>query len=586
MSANLNGFSSFIHNVAEGGFNPENQRIELKCDDHGMLQPVITDKPKKMRWFRELFFKDENTRLTNVSKFLINAFNELESSSDSCIALEKLGNYFHSKKKVSEEWFQLAFSNISPIAQLKDEQIQLAEQIGKLFEATRNEADKTIQSAYRDADRVKVEAKVEAQVLYAKAVKNQPLTIQHPIHPSLTDLRSIEDGKEIFILCKDGKEIGIHPFILKLFPNSFFESYLNTRESLQDEPIDLSSYSNEVVEILIDYLYGGSKYTSMLTEQYLELQELADFLNLNTLKGHIQANLKSMFINKPDILITAITIIYTTRPDLKRNLLPLIGECLYCLHYAHTHLKNHLITTIFAQEAVQKILQDTTESPEIALEKSFLQTLLAYNLANGITERKENRDEAEKLLRQVALRGYPPAMTELGKLLELKHGKPSEEAIQWYAQAAAQNDSYAQNRLGYIYYHSFKDNKKAVELFQKSADQNNPFAKVNLARMFLNAEGIIMDSKNAEIYAKKIVDLCTDLPLYHNTQGRYILSYCYYHGIGVEKNIIKANEMHALASLKGLKNETPYHSRFPILNALENTTHFSTTVLSNSIGFY
>ena len=96
----------------------------------------------------------------------------------------------------------------------------------------------------------------------------------------------------------------------------------------------------------------------------------------------------------------------------------------------------------------------------------------------------------------------------------------------------------AQYRLGNMYYYGYgvnKDYKKAVEWYQKSADQGYKLAQNDLGHMYDQGYGIDKDYKRAiEWYQKSADQGCED--------AQYSLGNMYYYGYGVDKDYKKAIE--------------------------------------------
>ena len=88
-------------------------------------------------------------------------------------------------------------------------------------------------------------------------------------------------------------------------------------------------------------------------------------------------------------------------------------------------------------------------------------------------------------------------MTNSLFLAEIKNGgitpQDAKKAAYWYALAAEQGDSGAQNNLGLMYSEGQgvpQDAKKAVYWYTLSAEQGVPVAQLNLGLLYLHGEGI------------------------------------------------------------------------------------------------
>ena len=108
----------------------------------------------------------------------------------------------------------------------------------------------------------------------------------------------------------------------------------------------------------------------------------------------------------------------------------------------------------------------------------------------------KNKGEALKWIKKSADQGHIPAIAELGYQLYLDN--KYNDALPYFQKAADANNSFGQRMLGEFYMYGYanlnKDQAKAFELYKKSANQND---KV----------------------------------------GKYKVSYCLRHGVGVNKNV-------------------------------------------------
>ena len=86
-----------------------------------------------------------------------------------------------------------------------------------------------------------------------------------------------------------------------------------------------------------------------------------------------------------------------------------------------------------------------------------------------------------------------------------------------------------------------KDLKKAIELYQKAASQENAFAQTHLGICYKNGIGV---EKNIQ----KAIELFQKTAEQGNAYGQYNLGYCYEYGVGVEQNEHKAIELYQKAA--------------------------------------
>lgn len=112
-----------------------------------------------------------------------------------------------------------------------------------------------------------------------------------------------------------------------------------------------------------------------------------------------------------------------------------------------------------------------------------------------------------------------------------------EEGIKWLNMAAQNGHDEAQCHLGACYYNGDKlerDYNKAVKLFMMSKEKENPLAYICLGLAYLEGNGV--EKRNR----KKAYDCFKKAHELGEPIGTYRLANCYYIGIGVEKNLLKA----------------------------------------------
>ena len=112
------------------------------------------------------------------------------------------------------------------------------------------------------------------------------------------------------------------------------------------------------------------------------------------------------------------------------------------------------------------------------------------------------------------------------------------QALIFAMDAAEQGFLGSQNRVGYIYncFSICKNHQKALEWYQKDAEQGNAMAQNNLGNLYYNGNGVEQNYQKAAEWFKKSADqgYCQAL----NTLG-----YMFRNGIGVEQNYQKAVEL-------------------------------------------
>lgn len=103
---------------------------------------------------------------------------------------------------------------------------------------------------------------------------------------------------------------------------------------------------------------------------------------------------------------------------------------------------------------------------------------------------------------------------------------------------AETGDAGAQYELGMMYYE--KDYAKAVEWWQKAAEQGYAAAQGALGTMYVNGLGVPKDIANA-------VELMKKAATQGDSDAQYNLANMYYKGEGVSKDMVRAYAWHYLA---------------------------------------
>ena len=119
------------------------------------------------------------------------------------------------------------------------------------------------------------------------------------------------------------------------------------------------------------------------------------------------------------------------------------------------------------------------------------------------------------------------------------------EALQIYLQPEYRDDSYIQNRIGYIYQTTeFREDKKAVEWYRKSANQGNMHGQYNLGLMYKKGSGVAQDYQQALQWFSKAAEQ-------GNMHAMNSIGNLYNEGAGVEKDAVKAGNWYVEAARKG-----------------------------------
>ena len=126
---------------------------------------------------------------------------------------------------------------------------------------------------------------------------------------------------------------------------------------------------------------------------------------------------------------------------------------------------------------------------------------------------------------------------------------PNDTALVTKAKAG---DATAQWKVGKCYFDGEKgvmiDNKEAFKWFQKSAEQDNPFAKFYLGRCYDEGFAVIVNYTKANAFYKEAVKGLDTLALEGNSDAQYLLGMCYDSGFGIEENISEAIKWYKAAA--------------------------------------
>jgi hypothetical protein len=154
----------------------------------------------------------------------------------------------------------------------------------------------------------------------------------------------------------------------------------------------------------------------------------------------------------------------------------------------------------------------------------------------------EDVDEAVRLFRECAEKGYPPGWYALGHCCE-----EVPEALKCYRRGAKLGDPDAQNALGYCY--AFHDGVKhdfvrAIRWFRLAAKQGHALAQLHLGNCYDKGKGVPKDLARAVRYFRKAAKQGTD-------EAQFSLGKCYRDGRGVEKDFAKAERWLRKAAEQG-----------------------------------
>ena len=191
---------------------------------------------------------------------------------------------------------------------------------------------------------------------------------------------------------------------------------------------------------------------------------------------------------------------------------------------------------------------------------------LSYGFSNlgGLYNMSEDYSIAMEYFRKAADMGNGEAMCQIGLLYDSGKGvaKNIDTANQWYLKAGEAGDSNGYLNLANNY-KSAKKYDKAVSYFHKAVEMGNEDAIKEEANFI---KTIADDYYSAEDYAKALEYYCKAADL-GNASAMNQLGMMYYYGLGVTKDLVKAQQWYSQASekasvMKKLYNLLPPHPQF------------------------
>ena len=161
-----------------------------------------------------------------------------------------------------------------------------------------------------------------------------------------------------------------------------------------------------------------------------------------------------------------------------------------------------------------------------------------------------SEETALRFFENAAEQNHPSAQRNLAIMLENQASTDKNRIIELYEKSAAQNDGYALNNLAacYLTGDGVKQNvKEAVKLFDKAVKVGDDYAMVNLADCYSVGNGVKRDDKKAyELYEQAAKQ--------KNQDGLINAAECLFIGKGTKQDLKKAMEYFKIAADMG--NET------------------------------
>lgn len=134
--------------------------------------------------------------------------------------------------------------------------------------------------------------------------------------------------------------------------------------------------------------------------------------------------------------------------------------------------------------------------------------------------------------------------------------KDIDKAIEWYQKAADQGNADAQNALG-LAFKSAKDDIKAIEWFRKAADQGHADAQLNLGRAYFSGVEVVPEDKDEDVFVVVPKDVNKAIEWWRKAadqgfaEAQMALGRAYRRGNGVPLDIDKATEWFRKAADQG-----------------------------------
>ena len=154
--------------------------------------------------------------------------------------------------------------------------------------------------------------------------------------------------------------------------------------------------------------------------------------------------------------------------------------------------------------------------------------------------------KALKSLQERAATGDADAQCGLGKQYEFALGVPqdTQQAVLWLQKSAEQGDVFAQVELAVVF-DKLQDYAQALIWYRIAADQGNARAEYNLAVAYEEGEAVPKDSAQAKVWYRKAAD-------HGDVLAESNLGVAYEHGVGVPQDFAQAAAWYRKAAEDGL----------------------------------
>lgn len=148
----------------------------------------------------------------------------------------------------------------------------------------------------------------------------------------------------------------------------------------------------------------------------------------------------------------------------------------------------------------------------------------------------QNFNESIKWFKLAANKGHVGAQIDLGHSYYWSTLKDTAESFRWYKLAAESGNPIAQFELAFRFYYrdTTKEGRaKTLQLLNASAEQDYPDAQKQLGHIYKEGHLLLQDHE-------KSFDWFCRANQNNNNYANFEIGYCYYHGLGVDRNIDEA----------------------------------------------
>lgn len=175
-------------------------------------------------------------------------------------------------------------------------------------------------------------------------------------------------------------------------------------------------------------------------------------------------------------------------------------------------------------------------------------------------DNKDYRTALKEFL-PLATKGSPEAQHYLGSMYGFGEGVPEDDkkSVEWYTRSAQQDNVDSQGMLGAIFLNGSKatsqDYEQAVFWLTKAAEKGDADSQYNLGIMYHDALGVQQDFTKAAFWYSKAAEHGFEMAMFDTGVAHALLNLgvMYRKGEGVKQDLVKADMLYLLAELTGNK---------------------------------